>query len=102
MRKERIENSLVVNGGRPFNKRERKALKKYAVKFDLVERKDIAGLIPSKTYDLILVNWGLNLLNDEMAKQLLFNLRKQLTVNRLSPNKNGVIIIKEPTFRLDL
>ena len=68
----------------------------------MVERKDIAGLILSKTYDLVLVNWGLNLLSDEMAKQLLFNLRKQLTLNRLSPSKNGVIIIKEPTFRLDL
>lgn len=35
-------------------------------------------------------------MSDQDSKQLLFNLRKVLSLKRKSPKENGVILIKEP------
>jgi hypothetical protein len=101
MRQEQLESCLVVNGGKTFNKRETKALRKHFTTVDLVQDQSLVNLIPSKSYDLILVNWALKDLSEKDIRQLLFNLRKQLTFRRKLKKENGVIMIKEPVQTLN-
>ena len=96
-----MQNCLIVNRGHHLNKRKIKNLEKPFGNLDTVQNKSLVDFIPNKTYDLILVNWALKGLSVKDCRQLLFNLRKQLTFKRKLNKENGVIIVKEPVQRLD-
>ena len=77
MRTQELKRCLVINRGEPFKRSEKRTLEKYFADVDFVEKNIKANLIPSKAYDLIILNWALEQLKDEGCEELLFNLRRR-------------------------
>ena len=90
-----------MNGGTKLTKKAKIAIERFFPQPDYMENGSFVNLIPSKQYDLIIMNWVLKGLNDEDCKQLLFNLRKSLSLRRKKEYTNGVIMIKEPYWYYD-
>ena len=64
MRMKELENCLIINNGAPFNKREIKKIRKHFKCFDFAPNCNLASFIPSKDYDMIFLNWGLQSLSE--------------------------------------
>ena len=68
---------------------------------DYIENDAIVNHTASKDYDLIILNWALQHLTNSQAQQLLFNMRKALSMKRKNEWLNGAILIKEPYQQFD-
>ena len=68
LRAKQMRSCLFLNGNKTYNKRETKVLSNNFDHVDIVQECSLLDYIPSKTYDLIVLNWGMRLLGDKDAK----------------------------------